>query len=134
MKKAFLTAALIVISSSFATAASKGENVALKCVTTEQQVSFTIEIVKDTKNALIKMVLTSSAATQQPRTYNNVKETLPPRMMAGGSILYTVPVAGGQLSLRFNSGLPVTPLGRRGTFIAQTYGQSTVFPVVCVRP
>ena len=129
MKKIVIATALLVSSASFAIMAPTGKYIALSCVTSQSRVPFTVQVIKDTRNKKIQMVL--EAKGQAPIVYPNVTETVVSR--PGAPVTYDAPATAGHVQLSVNFTTAPNPKGRPATFSSAAYGRSTKTPMLCNR-
>ena len=129
MKKIVFAAALVISSASFAIMAPTGEYIALSCVTTEARVPFTVQVIKDTRNKNVKLVL--EAKGQAPKVYPNATETVVSR--PGAPVTYDAPATAGHVQLSVNFTTAPNPKGRPGVFSSAAYGRSTKSNMLCNR-
>lgn len=129
MKTLVIAAALMLSSASFAIMAPVGEYVDLSCVTTEVSVPWTVQVIKDTRNKKIKLVL--EAKGQAPIVYSNAKETVVSR--PGAPVTYDAPATAGHVQLSVNFTTTPNPKGRPGVFSSSAYGRSTQTKMLCNR-
>ncbi len=129
MKSILLAIVMLASVSSFGIMAPKGEYLVLACKSNQEGRDFSLNVVMNTKNKAIKMVVVAEG--QEDRVYTNVKQEVSSRV--GGPTTYSAKVPAGYIYLEYNATTAPSRGGRKALLVSAVYGKATQTQMLCSR-